>query len=259
MPTGLAFILAVILLLKEYKTLKNKGKNTDKIKMIESNEIQSTDNNIIITIAREYGSGGRYIGKLVAQKLGIKLYDKKFIEEMAENTGFSVEYIKENEQKRTTLDNFNNGYYSGLTNADELFIKEAELIKELANKESCVIVGRCADFILKDKKNVIKIFITNSLENKIKRATTFYKMNKEKAEKEITRINKLRANHYKYYTDTNWKDPSNYDICINSDSIGIDYAVELICNTIRGEKSLVIDQERNDSKNEKRYYSNEFI
>ena len=187
---------------------------------------------MIITISREYGSGGRYIGKLVSEKLGIKLYDKEFVEEIAKSTGLSAEYIKDNEQKRTVLDNLNNGYYAGLTNADELFIKESELIKEVAEKESCIIVGRCADFILKDKENVIRIFINNSMENKIKRATKFYGMSEEHATKEISRINKLRANHYKYYTENNWKDPSNYDICINSDSIGIDNAVELICDIV---------------------------
>ena len=230
---GIAFILAVTLLLREWKSLKSKEKTGERVIIEKASENQINDKNVIITIAREYGSGGRYIGKLVAQKLGIKLYDKNFIEEMADSTGFSAEYIKENEQKRTVLDNFNNGYYAGLNNADELFIKESELIKELANKESCVIVGRCADFILKDNQNVLKIFIDNSLENKIKRATTFYRMDKEKAKKEITRINKLRANHYKYYTENNWKEPSNYDICINSDAIGIDYAVELICNMVK--------------------------
>lgn len=102
---------------------------------------------------------------------------------MAEDTGLSEEYIEENEQKRNVLDVFNNGYYVGLNNADELFIKESEFIKKVASEESCIIVGRCADFILKDNKNTIKIFINNSMENKVKRATEFYHMNKEKAEK----------------------------------------------------------------------------
>ena len=159
-----------------------------------------------------------------------KYADKDFIEKLAINTGLSTEYIEKNEQKRTVLDNFNNGYYVGLNNADELFVKESTLIKELAKKESCVIIGRCADFILKDNKNVIKIFISNSMNSKIKRATKYYGMNKENAEKEITKINKLRENHYKYYTENNWKDPSNYDICINSDSIGIENSVDIICN-----------------------------
>ena len=151
---------------------------------------------------------------------------------MAEDTGLAEEYIEENEQKRNVLDVFNNGYYVGLNNADELFIKESEFIKKVASEESCIIVGRCADFILRDNKNTIKIFINNSMENKVKRATEFYHMNKEKAEKEISRINKLRANHYKYYTEKDWKEPSNYDICINSDTIGIDNAVNLICDIV---------------------------
>lgn len=231
---GIAFILAFVFLAKEYKNLKDGAKVKDKV-VLDENSInnKNIEGNVIITIAREYGSGGRYIGKLVAEKLGIKLYDKEFVEKIAKDTGFSAEYIESNEQKRTVLDNVNGGYYVGLNNADELFIKESNLIKELAEKESCVIVGRCADFILKDKENVFKIFINNTMENKIKRATEFYGMNKEKAKKEISRINKLRANHYKYYTDKDWREPSNYDICINSDAVGIENAVELICNSIK--------------------------
>ena len=213
---GLAFILAVVLLVKETRSLKEGDSTEEKISNIKTIEEKNTSTPVIITIAREYGSGGRYIGKLVAEKLGI-----------------AEEYIEENEQKRNVLDVFNNGYYVGLNNADELFIKESEFIKKVASEESCIIVGRCADFILKDNKNTIKIFINNSMENKVKRATEFYHMNKEKAEKEISRINKLRANHYKYYTEKDWKEPSNYDICINSDAIGIDNAVNLICDMVK--------------------------
>ena len=232
---GLAFLLATTFLVIEVKNLKkyevlpsNKAENeTDSNK--QSNYAKS-NKRIVITIAREYGSGGRYIGKLVAKKLGINLYDKEFIEKMALDTGLSTEYIKETEQKRNIFDVFNNGYYSGLSNADELFIKEAKFIKEVANKESCVIVGRCADFILKDNKNVLKIFINSNMKDKINRVVKYYKINKEEAEKEIVKENKLRENHYNYYTEKEWKNPENYDLCINSDSIGIDNAVELICN-----------------------------
>ena len=232
---GLAFLLATTFLVIEVKNLKkyevlpsNKAENeTDSNK--QSNYAKS-NKRIVITIAREYGSGGRYIGKLVAKTLGINLYDKEFIEKMALDTGLSTEYIKETEQKRNIFDVFNNGYYSGLSNADELFIKEAKFIKEVANKESCVIVGRCADFILKDNKNVLKIFINSNMKDKINRVVKYYKINKEEAEKEIVKENKLRENHYNYYTEKEWKNPENYDLCINSDSIGIDNAVELICN-----------------------------
>ncbi len=225
---ALAFILATIFLVKETKKMKNSNKTVD---ISESDKIEEKDldEQLIITIAREYGSGGRYVGKLIAEKLGIKLYDKEFIAKMVEDTGLSAEYIENNEEKRNVLDGFNNGYYSGLSNADELFIKESELIRKIADKESCVIVGRCADFILKDKKNVLKVFINNSMENKIKRATEIYGISKEKAEKEIIRINRLRANHYKYYTEKEWGSPSNYDICINSDTLGVENSAELVC------------------------------
>ena len=228
---GLAFILAVSLLLREAKKLKNVNIETNNIDQISKINIDDNQK-IIITISREYGSGGRYIGKLVAEKLGIKLYDKEFVEKLAEETGLAEEYIESNEQKRDALAILNNGYYAGLNNSDDLFIKESELIKEVAEKESCVIVGRCADFILKDKENILKIFIDSSLQDKINRATEYYNLDKNKAQKEIKRINKLRENHYKYYTERDWKNPSNYDICINSDSLGIENAANLICELV---------------------------
>lgn len=228
---ALAFILAAFFLIKEIKNLKN-GNVKDNLQKEVTLSNNDLGKNIVITISREYGSGGRYIGKLVAEKLGIQLYDKQFVEKLAEDTGLSEKYIEDNEQKRTFLEILNNGYYSGLNNSDDLFIKESELIGEVADKESCVIVGRCADFILKDKENVLKIFIDSSLQDKINRATEYYNLDKNKAQKEIKRINKLRENHYKYYTEREWKDPSNYDICINSDSLGIENAANLICELV---------------------------
>ena len=228
---ALAFILAAFFLIKEIRNLKN-GNVKDNLQKEVTLSNNDLGKNIVITISREYGSGGRYIGKLVAEKLGIQLYDKQFVEKLAEDTGLSEKYIEDNEQKRTFLEILNNGYYSGLNNSDDLFIKESELIGEVADKESCVIVGRCADFILKDKENVLKIFIDSSLQDKINRATEYYNLDKNKAQKEIKRINKLRENHYKYYTEREWKDPSNYDICINSDSLGIENAANLICELV---------------------------
>ena len=229
---GLAFILAAVLLIKQTRSLKEGKQEFEKNKESEEVKNEITTTPVVITIAREYGSGGRYIGSLVAKKLGIKLYDKEFIEKMAKDTGLSEDYIEDNEQKRSALDVFNNGYYATLNNADELFIKESEFIKDVASKESCIIIGRCADFILKDNKNMLKVFVNNSMENKIKRAVEFYNMDKSNAEKEISRINKLRANHYKYYTEKEWRDPANYDICINSDVIGVERAAELVCDIV---------------------------
>ena len=229
---GLAFIISSIMLIVEVKNLKRANIPSTAIVDDTSTE-NKLEQHTIITISREYGSGGRYIGKLVADKLGIKLYDKQFIEKLSQETGLSEEYIENNEQRRSTLAGLNNGYYFGLDNKDDLFLKESELIKEVANKESCVIIGRCADFILKDRKNVIKVFVNSNMEDRIKRAVEFYGLNEEKAKKEITRIDKLRSNHYKYYTDKDWKKPDNYDICINSDTLGVEKAADLICKIVK--------------------------
>ena len=239
---GLAFVLATALLIFEVRKLK--GKDT-KVKTLNE-EVASEDkkeDNMVITISREYGSGGRYIGKLIAEKLGIKLFDKEFIEKVAYETGLSEAYIENNEQKRNILESFNSGYYSGLNNSDELFIKESEIIKKLADTESCVIIGRCSDFILQDRKNVFNVFVYSDMENRIKRAIEFYGIDKTKAEKEIKRIDKLRANHYKYYTEKEWNNHANYDICINSDAIGIENAANLICDMLK-EKFNFINMER---------------
>lgn len=227
----LAFIIASTLLIIEVKHLKQTN-----IKSEALPDDTSIDNklskHVVITVSREYGSGGRYVGRLIAEKLGIKLYDKEFIEKVAEKTGFSEEYIESNEQKRDALAVLNNGFYSEFNNSDELFIEESKLIKEVAEKESCVIIGRCADFILKDMENVIKVFIHSNMEDKIKRATEIYGLDKAKAEKEIKRIDKQRANHYKYYTEKEWNDSANYDISINSDTLGVEKTAELICQIV---------------------------
>ena len=231
---GLAFIIASTLLVIEVKKLRKAEKvKTEKPLLEKGTTNISVAQPLIITLSREYGSGGRYLGKLLANKLGINLYDKEFITKIAKETGLSEEYIKNNEQKRDALANLNNGYYFGLNNADELFIKESEIIKDVASKESCVIVGRCADFILKDNKNVLKIFVYSNMKDKISRATKYYGMNEETAEKEISRIDKLRANHYKYYTGNTWKDFTNYDICINSDALGVEKSADFIASIIK--------------------------
>ncbi len=234
---GIAFVLAVTLLILEVKHL---GKATYKSQTLadDTSTEEKIGKHIVITISREYGSGGRYIGRLVADKLGIKFYDKEFIGKLSEKTGLAEEYIENYEQKREALDAINNGYYSNLSNADELFIKEAELVKEIVEKESCVIIGRCADFTLSNRKDVLKVFVYSDMENKIKRVTEIYGLNKSNAEKEIKKINKLRANHYKHYTEKDWNNSENYDICINSDYLGVEKSADLICNIVQTENVL---------------------
>ena len=235
---GLAFIIAGLLLIIEIKHL---GKAKIKSEALEddTSEDNKLDKHMVITISREYGSGGRYVGRLIADKLGIKFYDKEIITKLAEKTGLSEEYIESNEQKKELLANLNNGYYFGLSNSDELFLEETKLIKELASKESCVIIGRCADVMLKDRKNVLKVFIYSNMEDKIKRATEFYNLDTEKAQKEITRIDKLRSNHYKYYTEKEWNNHSNYDICINTATLGVEKTADLVCDMIKQKVNIL--------------------
>ncbi|MBQ3409227.1 MAG: MATE family efflux transporter [Clostridia bacterium] len=229
---ALAFIIATTLLITEVKALEKKNM-VDPILLVDDT---STDNKLskhtIITISREYGSGGRYIGRLIADKLGIKFYDKDLVTELSKQTGLSEEYIENNEQKRSSFEALNNGYYFSLSNSDELFVKESELIEELAERESCVIIGRCSDFILKDNENVINIFIYSDMENKINRAVKRYGINEKEAEKQIKDIDKKRSNHYKHYTGKQWGETQNYDLCINSDALGVEKSADLICEMI---------------------------
>ncbi len=232
---GIAFMIAFILIIREVRKL---GKRSQESQALESDTVveAKSENKIVVTVSREYGSGGRYVAKLLSEKLGVKFYDKEIVTKLAEETGLSEEYIEENEQKRGILSTLENDQVTGLSSKDELFIKETELIKKLARKDSCVIVGRCADFILKNNRNVVKVFVYSDMEDKIKRATKFYGLNKEKAEKEIKNIDKQRANHYKYYTEREWKEYSNYDICINSDTFGVEKSADIIYDMIQNRK-----------------------
>lgn len=176
---------------------------------------------IIITISREYGSGGRYVGKLLAEDLGIIFYDKNIISLAAKESGLSEEYINNIDQKKK------NGTYQN-NNDDRLFITESKVINKIANNNSCIIVGRCADYILRNNKNVISIFLYSDNNSKVARAVKYYGLSKDKALKEITKINKARAKHYKFYTNRDWLDFNNYDLCLNVDQLGIENTVKLI-------------------------------
>ena len=231
---GLAFIVAIILLAIEMKQL---GKNNEQSYTVKNdNEIENNDtDNLIITIAREYGSGGRYVGKILADKLGIKLYDKDLIKIVSDNSGLSAEYIEENEQniQSKLLSNFNSQYYNNLSNDDNLFIAESKAINEAADSGACIIIGRCSNYILRNRKNVINVFLYNNDENKVKRAMKYYGLEEKNALNEINKINKSREKHYNYYTQNNWRDLKNYDICINVDKYGVEGTADFILRFYR--------------------------
>lgn len=236
---GLAFVIAGTLLILETKKLSKK--TTEDPKQVSKNqEIIEEKEHIVITINREYGSGGRYVGELLAKKLGIKLHDKDLIMMVSNESGLSASYIEEKEQNitGTLLANFNSQYYNNLTNDDNLFIAESNAIKEIAKKGSCVIVGRCADYILKDQENVFKIFVYSDDEKKVERAVKYYGLDEKNALKEINKINKAREKHYNHYTGAEWKDLEHYDFSINVDKFGIEKTVEIIEKMINEKKVI---------------------
>ena len=237
---SLAFLVAVILLIVEMKQL---GKQTDEDYVMndDTTVATNTENNIIVTVAREYGSGGRYVARILAEKLGIKFYDNDLIEIVSNESGLSAKYIEENEQNihGNLLSSFNTQYSENLSNDDNLFIAESKAIKEIADKGACVIVGRCANNILKDKENVINIFLYSDDENKVKRAVTYYGLNEKTALNEIRKINENREKHYKYYTNEKWRNMSNYDLSINVDKLGVEKTAEMIEEFIKGKQKAL--------------------
>lgn len=191
--------------------------------------------NIIITIAREYGSGGHLLGEMLSKELGIKLYDKEFISMAAKRSGMDENFIAKNEQsipsfwlKCIMSKNSEQPLEGSLSSDDVLFVAESKIIQELAEKEPCIIVGRCADFILKDYPKVLKIFCYSDMNSAIERCTEEYGIRKEDAEAEIRRINRNRIHHYEYYTGGKWREPHHYNLMLNTGSISLETACRLV-------------------------------
>ena len=219
----LCFILAIFVFLSEYKSLSKETISSDVDERVKHKNYKG--NHIVVTISREYGSGGRFVGKLLSEKLGINFYDKELIGLTAKESGLSKEYISSKDEKKKSGNYTNN-------NDDRIFIAEKKVIENLYKSESCVIVGRCADYILKDKKDVLKIFLYSNMNDKISRVVKYYGIDKNKAEKVIEKENKERAKHYKYYTDRSWQNINNYDLILNVDKYGIERVVDYIIDII---------------------------
>jgi len=237
---ALAFCIAATLLVIEMKNLGKQAKES--FAMSAKAPVGKQESNIILTVGREYGSGGRYVAKLVSEKLGLKFYDKDLIKIISDESGLSAEYIEEKEESKNLLSSFNTQYYNNLSNDDNLFIAESKAIKQVAEKGGCVIVGRCSNHILKDNSNVINIFLYSDEENKIKRAVKYYGLDEKNALKEINRINKNREKHYNYYTHEKWRNIDNYDLSMNVDKLGVEETAEFIAEFINNKnKELARD------------------
>lgn len=186
----------------------------------------------IITISREFGSGGRFIGEEVARKLGIAYYDKNIISQIAEKSGLSPEYIQENAELSPKKGLFAYALagrdITGKSVEDMVYEAQRKVILDLAKKESCVIIGRNADYILEDRDDVLNVFIHGDMPEKIQRITDLYNVEKQKAVKMMEDTDKRRKTNYNFYTDQNWGKASNYTLCLNSSQLGYDRCEKII-------------------------------
>ena len=199
----------------------------------------------VITIARSYGSGGKTLGKLLADKMGINCYDREIIRMASDSSGINEELFGRVDEKLKKSPLFGivrsnpykgNGVIppesSNFVSDDNLFNYQAQVIKELAEKESCVIIGRCADYVLKDNPNVIRLYLYAPLEDCIKRVMAQNSITEKETIKKIETIDKYRSDYYKYYTGKEWNDARNYDYCLNTTSMSYEKLIQVVENII---------------------------
>ena len=190
----------------------------------------------IITISREFGSGGRFIGEEVAKKLGIAYYDKNIINEIAEKSGLSPEYIQENAELSPKKGLFAYAFagrdVTGKSLEDMVYEAQRKVILDLAEKEPCVIIGRNADYILKDRDDVLNVYIHGNMPEKIQRICKLHNTSEADAVKMINDIDKRRMTNYNFYTDQKWGKAANYTLCLNSSQLGYDKCESIIIECV---------------------------
>lgn len=195
----------------------------------------------IITISREFGSGGRSIGKLVAEELGYRFYDRELVNKVAERSGFAPEFIEESGEYANArssllfaLATANQYTVDGLSMHDKLYIEQTRIIGELAEEGDCVIVGRCADYILRDCKDCLHIFIHADMDSRASHIVERYGMREASPEKRLAEKDQKRKVYYRNYTGRNWGQAQNYDICLNSGVLGEEACARIIVQAARG-------------------------
>ena len=203
---------------------------------------------IILTISREYGSGGRKIGRALANELKIPYYNDEIRELTAKKSGLSEDFIAKSAENlpNTFLHNLNYSAYSSYDSisfydipvTDKLFLAQSEVIKELAEQGSCIIVGRCADWVLRDEPHLVKILIRGDTQDRINYAVENYDLSPDKATERLKKIDKSRTNYYKYYTNRQWDNVHNFDMMLNSSFTGVEGATQIIITMLR-EKHII--------------------
>ncbi len=194
----------------------------------------------IIAISRQFGSGGRTIGKLLAEQLNIPLYDREIISQVAKESGFAESYVEEKGEYGSSDKAagmfINRSCYSSASNEDTIWNFQTKFIKEHAEKEPCIIIGRCADYILRNRLDVLRIFIHADMKERIKRISEVYKINDSDPEKLLHQKDKRRAAYYQFYTDIKWGDTKNFHITLDSSAFGIEKCVQIL-------KTLYLDEQ----------------
>ncbi|MCR5792133.1 MAG: cytidylate kinase-like family protein [Lachnospiraceae bacterium] len=193
----------------------------------------------VITIARGYGSGGRTIGRMLAEKLGISYYDREIVRKASEDSGINEALFNQADEKlkKNLLGKLRRKKYDGsvlppessaFVSDDNLFNLQAKMIKEVAEKESCVIVGRCADYILKDRDDVISLYVHAPMEHCLDTLESMFSESRKDLRKKVEDIDKHRAAYYKYYTGRDWNDAHNYNLCIDTSKLTFEQGVEMV-------------------------------
>lgn len=194
----------------------------------------------IIAISRQFGSGGRTIGKLLAEQLNIPLYDREIISQVAKESGFAESYVEEKGEYGSSDKAagmfINRSCYSSASNEDTIWNFQTKFIKEHAEKEPCIIIGRCADYILRNRLDVLRVFIHADMKERIKRISEVYKINDSDPEKFLHQKDKRRAAYYQFYTDIKWGDTKNFHITLDSSAFGIEKCVQIL-------KTLYLDEQ----------------
>lgn len=191
---------------------------------------------MIISIGRQHGSGGREIARLLAQELGIKCYDKEIVDEAAKHSDFSRDLINAYDEKRMSAFMLHAGGY-GLNENFRLNMQvvsaQFDAIREIASKDDCIFVGRCADYILRDRRDLVSVFILGDMDERLKCLERRQGLDEAAARKKIKEVDKDRSSFYKYYSDQVWGDAQNYDLCINSSRLGVEGTVKVIMDYIK--------------------------
>lgn len=206
----------------------------------EDKPVTAAVNAFVITIAREFGSGGREIGKRLAERFNIPFYDKELIDMAAHEAGVGVDYVASREQNipssllyEMVMQDFTAPLEKSLSRDDALFVVQSRIVRKLAAQGSCVIIGRCADYVLRDYPHCFKVFVHADYDSKLERVVSEYHESREQAIEDLSRVDHGRANHYKTYTGGVWNDASNYDLSLDSGMLGVDGCVRVIEEIIR--------------------------